>query len=195
LAPTTTGRRDTTIDIMSGANLLLVYHSGEGQTTKIADRIAEVLRAGGAAVTQADADHAPAPTGFDGAIVGDSIHLGRHSRELTRYLGDNREALAQVPLALFQVSLTSADDDEGHTTEAQAMLHRLIDGTGIDPDLVGLFAGALAYTRYGWLKRRLMRRIAAGEDRPTDTSQDHEFTDWEAVDHFASDALALMTGP
>lgn len=174
------------------AHILLVYHSAEGQTAKIADRIASVLTEAGAEVAVDQAENDPSPTGFDAVIVGDSIHIGRHSRQLRRWLTHHGDELDAVPVALFQVSLTSATDDAEHDAEAHRMLQRLLDATGLDPDMVGLFAGALAYTRYGWLKRRMMTRIAADQGDSTDTSTDHEYTDWDAVEHFATDALALV---
>ena len=60
-------------------------------------------------------------------------------------------------------------------------------------DVVGLFAGALVYTRYGWLKRRIMRRIAEADGRDVDTSRDHEYTDWQAVREFTTDFLTLLS--
>lgn len=174
--------------------VLVVHHTEEGQTAKIAARIAAVLTERGATVLSATADDDPTPDRFDGVIVGDSIHLGRHSRSLRRWLTRHGDQLDSIPTALFQVSLTSAHEDADHVAEAHQLLQRLLDGTGFDPDVVGLFAGALAYTRYGWLKRRMMHRIAAAQGDPTDTSADHEFTDWDAVDHFASDALTLIEG-
>ena len=85
------------------------------------------------------------PEAFDGVVLGDSIHAGRHSRALTRYLEEHRGPLASRPTALFQVSLTSANPDAEHTATAQKLIHDLIERTGCDPDLVGLFAGALVY--------------------------------------------------
>ena len=93
---------------------------------------------------------------------------------------------------LSRTSLTSSKDDAKHTAEAQHLLQRLLDSTDLEPDLVGLFAGALAFTRYGWLKRTVMHRIAKSEGVDTDRSKDLEYTDWDAVDHFARDALALV---
>jgi menaquinone-dependent protoporphyrinogen oxidase len=171
------------------ARLLLVYHSVDGQTTKVAERIAETLRSAGATVDVHDADDAPGPDGHHLVILGDSIHVGRHSRSLERYASRHRDELMAAPLALFQVSLTSSSDDEEHTAEAQRLVHAFLERTGIEPDLVGLFAGALAYTRYGWFKRTLMKRIAASDDGDIDTSVDHEYTDWDAVEAFALDTL------
>jgi menaquinone-dependent protoporphyrinogen oxidase len=171
-------------------SVLLAFHSQEGQTARISDRIASVMTREGATVTTASTSEDPSPTGYDGIVLGDSIHLGRHSRSLRRWITHHADALDDTPVALFQVSLTSAHDDAEHHDEAHQMLQRLLDATGLDPDIVGLFAGALAYTRYGWLKRKLMTRIAESQGDDTDTTQDHEYTDWDAVEHFAIDALS-----
>jgi len=177
---------------MTTAKVLIVFHSSEGQTAKIADRLADTLRNAGIEVDIELAEHAPAPTTYDGVVLGDSIHQGHHSRALERYIAHHADELAGQPVALFQVSLTSANDDAEHSATAHAMVHRLLDDTGLDPDMVGLFAGALAYTRYGWLKRRIMRRVVAAEGGDTDTSTDHEYTDWDAVAEFATDFAGLL---
>jgi menaquinone-dependent protoporphyrinogen oxidase len=172
--------------------VLVAYHSADGQTAKIAERIADRLRRGGIAVESLEVAHAPEPHGFDAVVVGDSIHAGHHSRALTRWLAHHGEAIGRTPFALFQVSLASATDDAAHAAEAHHYLQQLLVATRVHPDIVGLFGGALAYTRYGWLKRRLMRSIAQRSGGPTDTGADHEFTDWEAVDHFADDVVRLI---
>ena len=156
--------------------------------------MADVLRERGAVVDLAAADDDPTPARHDGVIVGDSIHAGKHSRQLRRWLSQHAEELAGLPVALFQVSLTSATDDQAHDHQAHGMIAQLLDDTGLDPDLVGLFAGALAYTRYGWFKRHLMSRVAAREGSDTDMTHDYEYTDWDAVDHFAQDAYSLIAG-
>lgn len=114
-----------------------------------------------------------------------------HSRQLTHYLKEHAAALNAMPSALFQVSLTSANPDEEHTAAAEGLVHELVDKTGFDPAIVGLFAGALEYTRYGWFKRHVMRAIVKREGGETDVGHDYEYTDWEAVEHFARDVDAL----
>jgi menaquinone-dependent protoporphyrinogen IX oxidase len=57
--------------------------------------------------------------------------------------------------------------------------------TGWRPDAVRIVGGALRYTRYGWLKKRRMRRIAAKAGGDTDTTRDYEYTDWKALHVFA----------
>jgi menaquinone-dependent protoporphyrinogen oxidase len=66
--------------------------------------------------------------------------------------------------------------------------------TGWHPAQVALFAGALPYTRYGFLKRHLMKKIAG--DKPgslgTDTSRDYVYTDWNEVSRFTEDFLERL---
>ena len=171
--------------------VLVVFHTGEGQTEKIAERIVCELERRDALVALSDAASAPPPTAYDLVVVGDSIHTGRHSRQLTRWVEQHERELASVPVAMFQVGLTSANDDEDHTAEATRMVQAFLDDTALDPVMVGLFAGALAYTRYGWFTRLLMKRIAAREGHDTETGVDHEYTDWQAVDAFARDVLSV----
>jgi menaquinone-dependent protoporphyrinogen oxidase len=172
--------------------VLVVYHTSEGQTARIAEHIAEVLRGDGISVDVRETESAPAPAGYDGVVVGDSIHL-HHSRELVRYVSDHVEGLEALPSALFQVSMTSAKPDEAHVATAHALVNELIERTSFDPDVVGMFAGALAYTQYGWLKRHVMHRIEEREGLgDTDMSKELEFTDWAAVEEFARDFGSLV---
>lgn len=174
------------------ARALVAYHSMEGQAAKVAERVAASLRRGGLEVDVRDAADAPSPEGYDLLVVGDSIHAGRHSRELGDYLGLHEAELSVVPTALFQVCLTSAVHDEQHDATAARFVDELREATGVRPRVVGLFGGALAYTRYGWFKRQMMRLVARKEGGSTDTSRDHDLTDWAEVDRFAAEALALV---
>lgn len=177
------------------SRILVVFHTSEGQTAKIAERIADRLRATGADVEVHDADRAPGPAGFDAVVLGDSIHMQHHSKAIRAYSKAHAEAIAAMPSALFQVSMTSAAHDDEHDREAHRYVAELLQEANLNPDVVGLFAGALAYTRYGWIKRRVMQKIAASEGQPTDADHDVEFTDWDDVDHFADDIAALTTTP
>ena len=174
------------------SRILVVYQTSEGQTAKIAERIAETLRERGNDVDVRDVEHAPTPDGYDGVVVGDSIHAVKHSRPLTRYVGANVDALNAKPSALFQVCLASANPDEEHTAAAHELVVDLTERTGLDPDAVGMFAGALVYTQYGWFKRRVMRAISRREGGDTDMTHDYDYTDWSAVEQFARDVHALV---
>lgn len=54
------------------------------------------------------------------------------------------------------------------------------------------FAGAVPFTKYNVLLRFVMKRIQRKAGHSTDTSRDHVYTDWTAVEGFARDAVALV---
>jgi menaquinone-dependent protoporphyrinogen oxidase len=176
------------------ARALVAFHTSEGQTARIAERVAAGLRDAGLVVEVTAVESAPSPDGFDVVVLGDPIHATHHSRAMRDYVRRHLAVLSDRPTALFQVSLTSANPDEEHTATALGLVRELLDDTGWDPDVVGMFAGALVYTQYGWFKKRIMRAIVRREGGDTDMRHDYEYTDWEAVDRFACDVAALATG-
>ena len=178
---------------MTSPRVLVTYHSDDGQTARIAIHIGERLRANGVSIEFLTLEDSPGPDGFDGVIVGDPVHVGHHSRAVRRWLTEHVDAIEARPNGFFQVSLTSATDDESQNADARRTVDDLLDHTGFDPDMVGMFAGALVYSRYGWVKRRVMSRIAATKTGDTDPSRDYEYTDWDAVDAFADDFLAHLS--
>lgn len=178
---------------MSRPRVLVALHSSRGQTEKIGRHLADRLYAHGSAVDVHPVDSAPAPAGYDVVVLGDSIHLSHHSRELVGYLHRHAVELSGIPSALFQVSMTSMDTDQEHAAKAQQMVRQLLDETGFAPDALAMFAGALAYTTYSWATRRMICAIAQQTGLSTDTSHDHEYTDWAAVDRFADEIYALTT--
>ena len=52
------------------------------------------------------------------------------------------------------------------------------------PNVIMGHAGAVKYRKYNWLKRLLMKTVVYFAGGDTDTSHDHEYTDWEQIDSF-----------
>lgn len=176
------------------AKLLVTYATTEGHTAEVAQRIADVAASLGHEVEQRPIDATPADLdGFDAALVGASVHFGHHQRAAVHFAMEHREWLNRTPSAFFSVSLTAATPDERHDERAHQQVGRFIEETGWEPHIVGIFGDALAYTRYGFVKRHVMRSIARREHRDTDTSHDFDYTDWAAVEHFATDVSELLT--
>lgn len=175
--------------------ILVCYGTSEGQTEKIAERLGDRLTERGHRVPVRNvAEDDLDPTGYDAILIGSSIHVGSHQSSVEGFVRENREALAHRPTGFFQVSLSSAADDPDRRAEAAGYVEAFEEATGFHPDRVGLFGGALRYSKYGFLKRLLMKHIAKKATRDTDTSQDHEYTDWGEVDAFAEDFAAFVEG-
>jgi menaquinone-dependent protoporphyrinogen oxidase len=175
------------------ARALLLYGTGEGHTTDIATEIAATLTEHGHQVETARAGShpGPSPADYDGVVVGSSIHLGTHDRHLVDWVRHRRDDLASRPAAFFTVCL-SAVAEHGEAALARSYVDGFVEETGWHPDIVGLFGGALLYTRYGFAKRAVIKDIAARQGLPTDTTRDWDLTDHAAVRHFAHDTARLL---
>lgn len=177
------------------SSILVAYTTGEGQTAKVAAHVADGLRERGHRVDVVDVARPRAPIeldGYDGVLLGASIHVGKHQPAVTTFATRQREALAARPSGFFQLCLSSAVDDPERRAEAEGYIEAFADATGWAPDLTASFGGALRYSEYGFVKRALMKRIAADATGDTDTSRDYEYTDWEAVDAFVDEFAALV---
>ncbi|MFC7202138.1 flavodoxin domain-containing protein [Haloferax namakaokahaiae] len=178
------------------ASFLIGYKSREGQTAKVADRVASALEQRGhevRTISVTEWSSADSIADYDAVLLGDSIHLGRHAKQMIRFVRDHRDELAVRPNGFFQVSLSAADpDDEDGQTETVTYIHEFVEKTGWEPDQIGVFGGALRYSKYGFITRYVMKRIARNNLGITDTSRDHEFTDWDEVETFALDFAVLV---
>jgi menaquinone-dependent protoporphyrinogen oxidase len=165
------------------SKILVAYGTTEGQTAKIAEFIAEVVRGQGHAANAVNVKQSePGLDGYDAVIVGGSIHMGKHEDYVGDFVRRNRTALERRPSGLFSVSLAA----HGDTANAEAYVARFEQETGWRPAQVGLFAGALPYSQYGFLKRQLMKKIVRDKpgDLSTDTSRDYVYTEWDDVRAF-----------
>lgn len=173
-------------------NILIVYCTHDGQTEKIAHFLAGQMRAHQRAVEVVNAAR-PAPefsvSQYDAVIIGAPVRMGKYPRAVIDFVRTHRARLEKVPSAFFSVCMAAANPNEAKRRAAENWPERLFKDTGWRPRLAATFAGALRYTRYNWFIRWLMKRIAKFEGASTDTSQDHEYTDWESVSRFAKTVL------
>lgn len=181
---------------MSAARILVVYGTSHGQTAKVASHVADRLTAAGCEVTLANVDAPPnglSLHAFTGVIVGSPILYGRHLRRVRRFVRAHRDALNAVPSAFVSVSGSAASQLESERAKARECVGQFLDETGWHPTYTETIGGALAYTKYGPVLRWLARRGAEKAGGPTDTSRDHEFTDWARVDRFAATFAAAVS--
>lgn len=171
------------------------YATTDGQTQRIAERLARRLRVHGITSAPVDMTTAAAVDWRDvrGAVIAVPLRMGRHLPEAGEFIKAHRTALTAMPSLFVSVSLSAASTRPGEREAARDLAKRFVVDTGWTPWRLACVAGALAYTRYNVVVRWFMRRIAAKEGGPTDTSRDHELTDWLAVDRLADDLADQLT--
>jgi menaquinone-dependent protoporphyrinogen oxidase len=175
------------------SRILVIYGTHYGETCVVATRIANRLREFGHEVDLVDArlctEHVP-PADYDAVILGSRIEFGRFANEVLQYVRTNRALLDDIPTAFFSVSMAAADEVQGVGHDPSGYLAAMTDQLGWQPTISAAFAGGLPYRKYGWVMRKVMRRI--NRRRTTDTSRNHVFTDNGAVDAFADRVAGLV---
>src|SRR5579883_1203814 len=103
-----------------------------------------------------------------------------------------------MPAAFLSVSLSEAGAEDPLATpekrakaaaDAKTMIEVFLNETGWRPARVKAIAGALAFTKYNFLMKIVMKQIARRAGGSTDTTKDHEYTNWEDLDRFLVDFL------
>jgi menaquinone-dependent protoporphyrinogen oxidase len=179
------------------ANVLVVFATKEGQSGKIAHYVAGALRAKGHEVELVDADH-ETPRNLErlgAAIVCAPIHAQGYPRSIVRFARGHRDLLERVPSAFVSVGLAVLSRVHDGRAQTLEIVEKFVKQSGWRPQRIELAAGALPYSKYNFLVRFVMRRIVEKEGGDTDTSRDYEYTDWSALDRFASDISGAIAPP
>jgi len=171
--------------------VLVAYATIEGQTGKIASRIAEKIEAAGHQVVLANLTEPgfAVPGRFDAVILCGPIHMGNYPSALIHFVQNWKSELMGVPAALVTVSLAALADYPEGREEALSYPGKLEKVAGWAPQIRHNAAGALKYLEYDFFKRWIMRQITKKQGGPVDTSKDYEFTDWAALDAFVMEFL------
>ena len=178
-------------------DILILYGSLEGQTLKISERLASIIRNKGHHVTTLSGGQLPinySVDNFDAAIIGGSIHMGKYPAYIKKFVTTHCDWLNNVPSALFTVCMGVNSVHVKSREEARRYGEEFIAQTGWKPKLNQTFAGAVKYTKYSFITRFIMKLISKREGGSTDTSRDHEYTDWESVERFAEEFMVEVAG-
>jgi len=172
--------------------VLLVYGTTEGQTERVVRFVAERFTHQGHQTLTVRAGSAPAVPelrDFDAIVVAASVRAGRYQLAVTQFVKQHLAAIRAKPNAFVSVSLAAASDDPSDVAGLEKCVAAFSGATGWTPTQIHHVAGAFRYTRYGFITRWVMRRIASRKGMSTDPRRDVELTDWDDVARFA-DAFA-----
>lgn len=176
----------------------VLYATREGQTQRIAGQVAAGLRGHGLDAIESslrEDRNAPDLGACSAVVLAASVHAGKHEREMVAFVKAHRERLQSMPNAFLSVTLSeagaeredaSAGEHARFVADVKRMIDRFIADTGWRPERAVPVAGALLYTQYNFLVRLVMKRISRASGGSTDTSRDHEYTDWKALDDFVA---------
>ncbi|MGZ3748250.1 MAG: flavodoxin domain-containing protein [Pseudobdellovibrionaceae bacterium] len=178
------------------ARILIVYESKYGQTEKIARFMSEGMIKQGHSVDlmSVSGKNVRSPLNYDGIVIGAGIYMRRYPRALVKWVHDNSRVLNKKTTAFFSVCLAVMQNDRMAQRDLQTIENNFFKVTNWIPKRRGVFAGALSYSKYGWLTKQIMKGIARVRGGDTDTSRDYEYTSWNDVVRFSDNFLkSLLT--
>jgi menaquinone-dependent protoporphyrinogen oxidase len=172
------------------------FATREGQSERVAERVAADLRSRGVDTDVVAVKHVHDEfdwRDYDTAFLVASVHAGHHEKEMIEFVRHSKSELERLHAPFLSLTLSEAGAElPGNSPPVREAAHadalRMIDDfakeTGWRPAHALTVAGALAYSKYNFFVRWIMKRIAhnAGFDGPS--TRDYEFTDWPAVDQF-----------
>jgi menaquinone-dependent protoporphyrinogen oxidase len=179
--------------------ILVIYATREGHTRHIAEHVGAKLDEQNRSFVSMDAAHVPHDFSlgdYSGAIVGASLHAGKHEPEMVKFVTAHLKELQELPTLLLSVSLsevTVEDPNAPPEKRAQAeadvkrTIQKFVDQTGWQPSRVAAVAGALLYSKYNFVIRYVMKQITRKAGGPVDTTRDYEFTDWKKLNELVEE--------
>jgi len=174
--------------------MLLFYATRDGQSRRIAERIAARLAEAGISASPQDLAVAqPAPAACAAArlvAVVAAVRYDRHLPEAEQFLAAYRALPAPAPLVFVSVNLTARKPGKD-TVDGNRYLRKTLGRHRLHPVLATAVAGRLDYPLYGWLDRQIIRLIMQLTGGPTDPRSCVEFTAWDGVDELASRIAGL----
>jgi menaquinone-dependent protoporphyrinogen oxidase len=175
-------------------HILLLYGTSEGQTRKIAGFVAERLRAVGHDVLLRDAMRPYPPVhaaDFDAVIIAARVHAGGYQRQIVAFTRANRAALERIPNAFLSVSMSAARLARGDEARLAHYVSHFITRSGWRPEHVLHVAGARLYLRHNFIGRAILRLV---DGNRFDVRQNHEWTDWQALETFTARFDSVLRG-
>jgi menaquinone-dependent protoporphyrinogen oxidase len=160
--------------------VLVTAASRHGSTTEVAATIGSVLTTAGHDVRVLAAAEVDDVTGFEAAVIGSCVYLGRWLEPARELVERNRVALGRIPLWLFSSGPVGDPPRPAEEPEDAVRLAALVGARGHR-----VFGGHVDRSRLGFAERAAVAAIRAPEG---------DFRRWDEIEAWArdiADALAV----
>mgnify|MGYP003309008507 CR=1 FL=1 len=164
--------------------ILIIHSSVDGHTMHICERIRSFRE-------DLDIDIISLPktknislNKYEMIIIGASIRYGKHNKKLFDYIDQNLNFLNSGQHAFFTVNVV-ARKPEKNEPETNPYMQKFLEITNWKPAKLGVFAGKIHYSQYGFFDRHIIRFIMWIGKGPTDLKGEFEFTNWDKVKLFS----------
>ncbi len=187
---------------LSMGKIALFYGTRFGGTTRIAQKISEVLASKDHVVVLKNIEELEGFSEtetkmFDGIILGSGIQIGQWTGKMKAFITKHKTLLSngELKLGLF-VSCGTAHSEEGKTKACQDYITNFSTEFGLSPDVTAAFGGIFDFSKkssHGFLKKKVLRAITKKESPGKfDLNGINDFRNWEEISAFAEDFAELF---
>ena len=168
-------------------SILVAYATRYGSTQEVAEAVAATLRESGLEVDIQPARKVRALAGYRAVVMGAPIYIGSLHKDAQRFLSQHREALSDLPVAVFALGPFRADEKEMQGARAQ-LDKELAKYPWLRPVVVELFVGKLDPAKFN-LPDRLLAGLPAS---PLHGRPASDLRDWAAIRAWAGNLAAKL---
>lgn len=162
-------------------SILVAYASYCGSTGGVAEAIAKALCEKGAKVEVRLAKSVSDIGAYRAVVIGSAVRSASWWPDAMNFVSQHESTLARMPVAYFLTCLALYKD----TSESRKMAMGYFDpvlkaAPGVKPVDMACFAGALDYSRMGFMYRTVMKSKMKDKGVP-----EGDFRDWQAIKAWA----------
>ncbi len=165
-------------------SVLVAYATRYGSTQEVAEAVAETLRESGLGVEVRPMREVRTLEGYGAVVLGAALYMYRWHKDARRFLSRHREALAELPVAIFALGPVKDPRDEEEWQNSRDQLDReLAKHSWLKPVAIEILGG-----KFDPALLRFPLNVFAGSEPASD------IRDWETIHAWAGD-LAAKLGP
>jgi menaquinone-dependent protoporphyrinogen oxidase len=167
-------------------SILVTYATRYGSTQEVAEKVAATLRESGLAAEIHPAKQVRTLDGYRAVVLGAPLYIGSWLKDAQRFLTQHQAALANLPIAIFTLGPTRADEGwEAVRGQLDAQLGKY---PWLKPVAVELFGG-----KYDPAKLKFpMNLLAALPASPLHGEPASDVRDWDAIRAWAGSLPAKL---
>lgn len=128
---------------------------------------------------------------YSALLMGAAIRYNKFDKPFLNFINRNFQQLNEMKTAFFCINLTARKPGKD-TPETNSYTRNFLAKTLWKPNITGVFAGSLRYPRYTWYDKIIIKSYMWLEGEKQDLSKEYNYTNWQKVDEFAEQFIALV---
>ena len=163
------------------AQILVAYASRKGSTAGIAQAVGKELVSAGYTVDVIEMKTVTTVEGYNAAIIGAPVYMGKVDKDISKFVAKNRDRLASIPVAAFAVGIAPVAPQIEPVEKVLDNLTKAV--SPIQLIAATVFAGKLDPDKMSFIERQMtsLMKVRTGD-----------FRDWNAITAWARELPGMM---